>query len=105
MADNVPTQSVDERKDGIRDGGDEIESKFIKVRVISHDTKDFHFRIKATISMSNMKKRYSERVGVPMTSLRFLFNGKRITDIETPKMLEMEDEDVIEVFQRQDGGK
>jgi hypothetical protein len=37
-------------------------------------------------------------VGVPVTSLRFLFDGRRINDDETPKALEMEQDDVIEVF-------
>jgi hypothetical protein len=33
--------------------------------------------------------------------LRFLFDGKRINDDETPKQLEMEDNDTIEVYQEQ----
>jgi hypothetical protein len=32
---------------------------------------------------------------------RFLFDGKRISDDETPKLLEMEDNDSIEVYQEQ----
>lgn len=32
---------------------------------------------------------------------RFLFDGKRINDDETPKQLEMEDNDTIEVYQEQ----
>jgi hypothetical protein len=32
---------------------------------------------------------------------RFLFDGKRINDDETPKLLEMEDNDSIEVYQEQ----
>ncbi|KAF7243663.1 Small ubiquitin-related modifier 1 [Varanus komodoensis] len=42
--------------------------------------------------------------GVPMNSLRFLFEGQRITDNHTPKELGMEEEDVIEVYQEQTGG-
>ena len=42
-------------------------------------------------------------MGVPITSLRFLFDG-RINDDETPKALEMEQDDVIEVYQEQTGG-
>ena len=49
--------------------------------------------------MGKLKKSYSERVGVPVTSLRFLFDGRRINDDETPKALEMEQDDVIEVYQ------
>ena len=54
--------------------------------------------------MSKLKKCYAERVGVPVSSLRFLFDGQRINDDETPKGLEMEQEDVIEVYQEQTGG-
>ena len=35
---------------------------------------------------------------------RFLFDGRRINDDETPKSLEMEQDDVIEVYQEQTGG-
>lgn len=42
--------------------------------------------------------------GVPVTSLRFLFDGRRINDTDTPKQLEMENDDVIEVYQEQSGG-
>ena len=55
--------------------------------------------------MGKLKKSYSERVVVPTTSLRFLFDGRRINDEETPKQLEMEQEDVIEVDQEQTGGQ
>jgi len=32
---------------------------------------------------------------------RFLFDGKRISDDETPKLLELEDNDTIDVYQEQ----
>ncbi|XP_014472672.1 PREDICTED: small ubiquitin-related modifier-like isoform X2 [Dinoponera quadriceps] len=68
------------------------------------DSNEIHFRVKMTTQMGKLKKSYSDRVGVPMTSLRFLFDGKRINDDETPKQLEMENDDVIEVYQEQTGG-
>ena len=55
--------------------------------------------------MGKLKKSYSERVGAPIASLRFLFDGKRIKDEETPKNLEMEPDDYIEVFLKQLGGE
>ena len=54
--------------------------------------------------MGKLKKSYSERQGVPLNSLRFLFDGRRINDEETPKALEMENDDTIEVYQEQVGG-
>ena len=58
-----------------------------------------------TTAIGKLKKSFSERVGAPIASLRFLFDGKRINDEETPKSLEMEQDDVIEVYQEQTGGR
>ncbi len=41
---------------------------------------------------------------VLVSPFRFLFDGRRINDDETPKALEMEQDDVIEVYQEQTGG-
>merc|ERR1719508_694727 len=70
--------------------------KYIKSKLVVE-------KMKQTTQMGKLKKSYSERVGVPITSLRFLFDG-RINDDETPKALEMEQDDVIEVYQEQTGG-
>jgi small ubiquitin-related modifier len=84
-----------------------------KLKVVGQDSNEIHFRVKQTTQMGKLKKSYSERVGglastddaphhqvgVPVTSLRFLFDGRRINDDETPKALEMEQDDVIEVYQ------
>ena len=56
------------------------------------------------VQIQMVEKSYAERVGVPVSSLRFLFDGRRINDDETPKALEMEQDDVIEVYQEQTGG-
>merc|ERR1712080_201965 len=82
--------------------GDETE--YIKLKVVGQDSNEIYFRVKQTTQMGKLKKSYSERVGVPQTSLRFLFDGRRINDDETPKALEMEQDDVIEVYQEQTGG-
>merc|ERR1711964_265035 len=82
--------------------GDETE--YIKLKVVGQDSNEIHFRVKQTTQMGKLKKSYSERGGVPVTSLRFLFDGRRINDDETPKALEMEQDDVIEVYQEQTGG-
>eukprot|EP00092_Neocalanus_flemingeri_P024528 GFUD01026602.1.p1 GENE.GFUD01026602.1~~GFUD01026602.1.p1 ORF type:complete len:161 (-),score=51.23 GFUD01026602.1:122-604(-) len=80
------------------------ETEYIKLKVVGQDSNEIHFRVKQTTQMGKLKKSYSERVGVPITSLRFLFDGRRINDDETPKALEMEQDDVIEVYQEQTGG-
>ena len=85
-------------------GADEGETEYIKLKVVGQDSNEIHFRVKMTTAMGKLKKSYSERVGAPIASLRFLFDGKRINDEETPKSLEMEQDDVIEVYQEQPGG-
>jgi len=79
--------------------GDDTE--YIKLKVVGQDSNEIHFRVKQTTQMGKLKKSYSERVGVPITSLRFLFDGRMIKDDETPKALKMEQDDVIEVYQEQ----
>ena len=86
------------------EGADEGTTEYIKLKVVGQDNSEVHFKVKLTTSMAKLKKSYSDRQGVPVTSLRFLFDGRRIDDAETPKQLEMEDGDVIEVYQEQVGG-
>jgi len=91
-------------KPGGGEAGD-ANSEYIKLKVVGQDSNEIHFRVKMTTQMGKLKKSYSERVGVPVNSLRFLFDGRRINDTDTPKQLEMENEDVIEVYQEQSGGE
>ena len=77
------------------------ETEYIKLRVVNRRSKsEIYFRVKLTTQMEKLKKSYSERVRVPVSSLRFLFDGRQINDNETPKQLEMEQDNVIEVFQK-----
>ena len=77
----------------------ETETECIKLKAVGQDSSEINFRVKMTTAMGKLKKSYSKRVGAPITSLRFLFDGKRINDEETPKSLKMEQDDVIEVYQ------
>ncbi|PAV77732.1 hypothetical protein WR25_16377 [Diploscapter pachys] len=78
--------------------------EYIKLKVVGQDANEVHFRVKYGTSMAKLKKSYAERTGVSVSSLRFLFDGRRINDDDTPKTLEMEEDDVIEVYQEQLGG-
>lgn len=78
--------------------------EYIKLKVVGQDNSEVHFKVKYSTNMGKLKKSYSDRQGVPVNSLRFLFDGRRINDDETPKQLEMEDGDTIEVYQEQVGG-
>ncbi|XP_028418057.1 small ubiquitin-related modifier 1-like [Dendronephthya gigantea] len=80
------------------------ESEHINLKVIAQDNTEVHFKIKRTTQLKKLKQAFCDRQGVALNSLRFLFDGQRITDDQTPKDLEMEDDDVIEVYQEQTGG-
>uniref|UniRef100_A0AC34F716 Small ubiquitin-related modifier n=1 Tax=Panagrolaimus sp. ES5 TaxID=591445 RepID=A0AC34F716_9BILA len=82
------------------DGGNQAQD-YIKLKVVGQDSNEVHFRVKYGTSMAKLKKSYAERTGVNINSLRFLFDGRRIGDEDTPKTLEMEEDDVIEVYQEQ----
>merc|ERR550519_1119660 len=47
---------------------------------------------------------YCERAELALQTIRFSFDGTRINESDTPKGLDMEDGDTIEVFQQQSGG-
>ena len=47
---------------------------------------------------------FCERQGISLRSVRFLFDGTRIRENQTPQELEMEDGDSIDVVIAQVGG-
>ena len=54
--------------------------------------------------MSKVFEAYATRRGVQVTSLRFLLDGERVLETQTPKMLELEDQDQIDCMLEQSGG-
>ena len=83
---------------------EESTAEYITLKVVGQGTNEVHFRIKKGATFDKLKKSYSQRINVPLTELRFLFEGRRIGDQDTPETMEMEEEDVVEVFQQQTGG-
>ena len=77
--------------------------KFIKLDVRSEDGGKIYFKVKQNVSLSKLRMSYSERVGLPVSSLRFFVNGSRIND-QTPMELKIEDGEEVDVF-REQGGK
>ncbi|KRY59787.1 Small ubiquitin-related modifier [Trichinella britovi] len=47
-------------------------------------------------------KTYSERTGIGLGS-GFIFDGSRLDDTKTPKELNMDENDIIDVYQQQHG--
>ena len=74
--------------------------EWVQLRVVGvgQDLTEMNFFLKRTTKMNKLMNKYSSRVGVPVNSLVFLFNGRQINNNKTLKSLEMDQLDVIEVF-------
>ena len=62
------------------------------------------FKIKKTTKMQKVFETYAQRKGVQVGSLRFMLDGERIDPTQTPKMLELDDQDQIDCLLEQVGG-
>ncbi|KAF0765599.1 small ubiquitin-related modifier-like [Aphis craccivora] len=79
--------------------------EYIRLRVITSDlNNEVHFRVKAEVSLVRLKRSYCSKLGYQLNELRFVFDGHRITDEDTPKKLGMINDDVIEIYQERNGG-
>lgn len=76
----------------------------ITIRVKDQTGEETMFKIKKSTKMSKVFNAYAQRKGVEASSLRFLLDGERISGDESPKMLELEDEDQIDCVLAQVGG-
>ena len=82
-----------------------VSAEAITIRVKDQAGEETFFKVKNTTKMSKVFAAYAQRKGVQQTSLRFLLDGERINDDDTPKTLELEDQDQIDCLLEQFGGK
>jgi len=76
----------------------------INLKVMGQDGNVVQFKIKRHTALKKLMSTYCERAGLALQTIRFSFDGTRINESDTPKGLDMEDGDTIEVFQQQSGG-
>lgn len=62
------------------------------------------FKVKPSTQLSKVITAYCAQQGVAENTLRFFFDNTRIAPGDTPEKLEMEDGDMIDVHQEQQGG-
>jgi small ubiquitin-related modifier len=60
--------------------------------------------VKKSTKMSKIFDAYGQRRGLQATALRFMLDGERVLPDNTPKMLELEDDDQIDVMLEVVGG-
>jgi hypothetical protein len=94
--------------DGTSDGEPKPEDQaptHLNVSVRDQDGNDLLFKIKKSTPLKKVMDAYCERQGKNRTLVRFLFEGSRVQDNDTPDSLELEDGDMIQVFLEQQGGE
>ena len=58
------------------------------------------FKLKKTTQMGKLKKIYSEKVGIPVSALRFILDGSTtLKDETTSNSLQLKENTMLEVYQ------
>jgi len=76
----------------------------LNLKVVTQDGNEIFFKCKMTTPLQKLMQAFCNRQGVALNSVRFLFDGARLSANQTPQELEMEDGDVIDVMVEQQGG-
>jgi len=76
----------------------------INIKVVSSTGEEVFFKIKRSTKLTKLQGAYASKVGKEVGSIRFLYDGARIQDDDTPASLDMEDNDTIDVMVEQVGG-
>ncbi|CAE6517866.1 unnamed protein product [Rhizoctonia solani] len=71
---------------------------------ISIKAKEVYFKIKRGTKLKKLQGAYAAKVGKDVNTFRFLYDGNRINDDDTPASLDMENDDTIDVMVEQVGG-
>ncbi|KAF9555694.1 ubiquitin-like protein [Agrocybe pediades] len=70
----------------------------INIKVVSAAGEEVFFKIKRSTKLSKLQGAYANKVGKDVGSIRFLYDGERIGDDDTPASLDMDDNDTIDVM-------
>lgn len=85
-------------------GGTGAADAHINIKVKSQDGAEIFFKIKRTTQLKKLMDAYVNRQGLSINQCRFIFDGERLKDDDTPDKLEMENGDEIDVMVEQTGG-
>lgn len=76
----------------------------LNIKVRDQDGNEMVFKIKGHTRMQKVIDAYCKSNGIDPAYRRFMADGHRVQKDDTPQSLEMEDEDVVDVFVEQQGG-
>jgi small ubiquitin-related modifier len=105
FCENSVVQSFAPQIGGAEDGEDAPKADApITLKVRDQAGEVMFFKVKRNTEMRKIFEAYAQRLGVQSKNLKFALDGERLKDTDTPKMLELSDEDQIDVFLEQVGG-
>jgi len=76
----------------------------IGIKVVGQNGQEVYFKIKKTTKFSKVFDVWARRQATSTTSLRFLYDGNRIRETDTPMDIGVEDGDIVDVVLQQTGG-
>ncbi|KAG1146895.1 hypothetical protein G6F37_007985 [Rhizopus arrhizus] len=79
-------------------------NEHINIKVVGSDKNEVFFKIKRSTHLRKLMDAYCERQGKAPGSVRFLYDGTRVLNHNTPNELDMDDGDTIDVMVEQIGG-
>lgn len=79
------------------------QTEHLNIKVTDGNNEVF-FKIKRSTQLKKLMDAFCERQGKDKKTVRFLFDGQRVNDGDSPDTLEMADGDTLEVHQEQIGG-
>ncbi|KAJ8906465.1 hypothetical protein NDN08_002958 [Rhodosorus marinus] len=82
----------------------EADPNLINLRVKDGGGNEVQFRIKKSTQLKKLMDVYCQRMGAQPNTFRFIFDGNRVGETDTPEKLEMEQGDVIDALVFQQGG-
>ena len=88
-------------EENVQSGGD---NEVLNIRVKDQQGGEISFKVKKSTPFSKIFDAYATRHNLDVSQLRFFFDGARVYRERTPKMFEMEDNDVMEVMIQSFGG-
>ncbi|KAK9474784.1 ubiquitin-related domain-containing protein [Dipodascopsis tothii] len=71
---------------------------------VTDNNNEVYFRIRKSTQLKKLIDTFCERQGKSRSSVRFLYDGERVNESDTPDALGMQDGDTLEVHQEQIGG-
>ncbi len=89
---------------GDKTSDDKANNEQLNLKVVGQDGQMIQFKIKRSTPLRKLIHAYCDRQKLSSATMRFVFDGDRIHDSDTPAKLEMEEGDTIEVFSHQTGG-